>query len=81
MEGIEFILAVLAALTTLLIVIVAYKMALKQKNVDLLKEQLQKERRQDIEGGVEFSAMTSGLEAADMTPPIQKSDQHFHPSC
>lgn len=81
MESIMFIFAVLAVLMALLIVIVVYKMALKQKNINLLKEQLLNERRQNIKGDAEFTAMASGMGAAGTSPPIPKNDQHFHPSC
>ena len=81
MESIEFILAILAAMTALLIVIVIYKMGMKQKNVDLIKEQLRKKRLQDMKGGAELPAMASGLGAAETAPPLSKSDQHFDPSC
>lgn len=80
MEAVEFIFAILVALTALLTAIVVYKMVMKQKNVDSLKEQLQKKRRQDIKEGTELTAGTSGVGAVETALPLPDGDQHFHPS-
>jgi Na+/melibiose symporter-like transporter len=80
MKGIEIIFAVLVALTALLVVIVVYKMTVKQKNLDILKEQVQKKRRRDVKGGAEFTAGASGREAAETAAPVSDDDQHFRPS-
>ncbi len=80
MAGIEIILSVLVALTVMLTVIVVYKMAMKQKNINLIKEELKKKRQEDMKGGAEFTAGASGLGAAETVAPVPKSDQHFHPS-
>ncbi len=76
MESIEFLLVVLAVLTALLIVIVIYKMGMRRKNIDLLKEQLRKKRLEDEKGGAEFTTGASGMEAA----PTPYGDKHFNPS-
>ncbi len=80
MESIEFLIAVLAALTALLIVIVIYKMGVRQKNVDLLKEQLRKKRLEDEKGGAEFTTDASGMGAPVTAPPASYGDKHFNPS-
>ena len=80
MQAVEFIFAILVVLTALLTAIVIYKMAMKQKNVDLLKEQLQKKRRQDIKGGAEFTSGASGPGAVETAVTLPNGDQHFHPS-
>ncbi len=81
MESIEFILAILAAMAALLIVIVIYKMGMKQKNVDLIKEQLRIKRLEGIKDGAEFAAGASGLGAAETVPAVPKNDKYFDPSC
>ncbi|HEC91254.1 MAG TPA: hypothetical protein ENI55_06270 [Alphaproteobacteria bacterium] len=83
MEGIEIIFAILAALSALLIVIVIYKMGVNQKNVDLLKEQLRKERPEDEKGGGEFTTEASGMGAAATAATAATAsdgDRRFHPS-
>ncbi|HEC90261.1 MAG TPA: hypothetical protein ENI55_01195 [Alphaproteobacteria bacterium] len=79
MEAVEFILTILVALAALLTAIVVYKMVIKQKNVDLLKEQLQRKRRQGIKGGAEFTPGASGQGAVERSAPLPDGDQHFHP--
>lgn len=80
MEAVEFIFAILVALTVLLTAMVIYKMVMKQKSVDIIKEQLQKKRRQDIKEGAEFTPGASGQGAVETAVALPNGDQHFHPS-
>lgn len=73
--GITVVITILVALTAMLIVVLFYKMAVKQKNINILKKQLKNKR---LTGGAYKGMGSSSGEPEDADSPA--SDSRFRPS-